>query len=177
MGANKVRIYDFHVYSVRERSPRSYAGIRTPCLQRAAERKLNDRAAAPAAALPERKGEMMKLKWTMNGVTFNRSNYRPVIARFDNTTCWLSLAACTTTSGFRAAVRELAAAYGAKTVELKYFYDDDDNQTETNVVDFMKLYSEELDKSYFIFRNELKVPSGTPRKFINYTEGEIFTTA
>ena len=67
-------------------------------------------------------------------------------------------------------------AYGAKTVELKYFYDDD-NQTETNVVDFMKLYSEELDKSYFIFRNELKVPSGTPRKFINYTEGEIFTTA
>ena len=120
---------------------------------------------------------MMKLKWTMNGVTFNRSNYRPVIARFDNTTCWLSLAACTTTSGFRAAVRELATAYGAKTVELKYFYDDDDNQTETNVVDFMKLYSEELDRSYFIFRNELKVPSGTPRKFINYTEGQIFTTA
>ncbi len=67
----------------------------------------------------------MKLKWTMNGVTFNRSNYRPVIARFDNTTCWLSLAACTTTIGFRAAVRELATAYGAKTVELKYFYDDD----------------------------------------------------
>ena len=43
--------------------------------------------------------------------------------------------------------------------------------------EFMKLYSEELDKSYFIFRNELKVPSGTPRKFINYTEGQIFTTA
>lgn len=54
---------------------------------------------------------------------------------------------------------------------------DDDNRTETNVVDFMKLYSEELDKSYFIFRNELKVPSGTPRKFINYTENQIFTTA
>lgn len=101
----------------------------------------------------------------------------PCDCPFDNTTCWLSLAACTTTSGFRAAVRELATAYGAKTVELKYFYDDDDNQTETNVVDFMKLYSEELDKSYFIFRNELKVPSGTPRKFINYTESEIFTTA
>jgi len=75
------------------------------------------------------------------------------------------------------AVRELAAAYGAKTVELKYFYDDDDNRTETNVVDFMKLYSEELDRSYFIFRNELNVPSCTPRKFINYTESEIFTTA
>ena len=98
----------------------------------------------------------MKLKWIMNGVTFNRSNYRPVIARFDNTTCWLSLAACTTTSGFRAAVRELATAYGAKTVELKYFYDDD-NQTETNVVDFMDMYSEELDKRYYIFRFLLKV--------------------
>ena len=77
---------------------------------------------------------------------------------------------------FTVFVQEVTA-YGAKTVELKYFYDDDDNQTETNVVDFMKLYSEELDKSYFIFRNELKVPSGTPRKFINYTEGQIFTTA
>ena len=119
----------------------------------------------------------MKLKWTMNGVTFNRSNYRPVIARFDNTKCWLSLAACTTTSSFRASVRELATAYGAKTVELKYFYDENDNQTETNVVDFMKLYSEELNKCYYIFRNELKVPSGTRRQFINYTENQIFTNA
>ncbi len=118
----------------------------------------------------------MKLKWTMNGVTFNRSNYRSVIARFDNTTCWLSLAASTTTCGFRASIRELATTYGAKTVELKYFYDDDDNQTETNVVDFIKLYSEELDKSYYIFRNELKVPSGTPRRFVNYSEKQIFTT-
>lgn len=24
---------------------------------------------------------MMKLKWTMNGVTFNRSNYRPVMTQ------------------------------------------------------------------------------------------------
>ncbi len=119
----------------------------------------------------------MKLKWTMNGVTFNRSNYRPVIARFDNTRCWLSLAACTTTSGFRAAVRELATEYGAKTVELKYFYDDDNNQTETNVVDFMKLYSEKLDKCYYIFRNELKVPPGTPRQFREYEESQIFTTS
>lgn len=113
----------------------------------------------------------------MNGVTFNRSNYRPVIARFDNTRCWLSLAACTTTSGFRAAVRELATEYGAKTVELKYFYDDDNNQTETNVVDFMKLYSEKLDKCYYIFRNELKVPPGTPRQFREYEESQIFTTS
>lgn len=119
----------------------------------------------------------MKLKWTINGITFNRNNYRPVLARFDNTKCWLSLDTCTTTSGFRASIRELANAYDAKTVELKYFYDDNDNQTETNVVDFMKLYSEELDKYYYIFRNELRVPSGTRRQFINYTENQIFTNA
>ncbi len=116
----------------------------------------------------------MKLKWTMNGVTFNRGNYRPLIARFDNSKCWLSLAACTTTSGFRSEIQQLANEYGAKTVELKYFYDDNDQQTETAVVDFMKLYSEELDKCYYIFRNELKVPSGTPRQFINYSPEEIF---
>ena len=32
----------------------------------------------------KRKGELMKLKRTINGVTFNRSNYRPVITRFYN---------------------------------------------------------------------------------------------
>lgn len=116
----------------------------------------------------------MKMKWNTNGVTFNRGNYRPLIAHFDNSKCWLALAACTTTSGFRAEIRRLANEYGAKTVELKYFYDDNDNQTETNVVDFMDMYSEELDKRYYIFRNELKVPSGTPRKFIKYSPEEIF---
>lgn len=118
----------------------------------------------------------MKMKWNTNGVTFNRGNYRPLIAHFDNSKCWLSLAACTTTSGFRAEIRRLANEYGAKTVELKYFYDDNDNQTETNVVDFMDIYSEELDKRYYIFRSELKVPSGAPRKFIMYSPDEIFDT-
>ena len=32
----------------------------------------------------KRKGELMKLKRTINGVTFNRSNYRSVITRFYN---------------------------------------------------------------------------------------------
>lgn len=107
----------------------------------------------PCWVMQEESEEKMKFKWINNGVTFNCDNYRPVIACFDNTKCWLSLAACTTTSGFRASVRELASAYGAKTIELKYFYDDSDNQTETNVVDFMKLYSEESDKCHYIFRN------------------------
>lgn len=110
----------------------------------------------------------MKIKWTMNDVTFNRSNYRPLIARFDNSKCWLSLAACTTTSGFRSEIRQLATEYGAKTVELKYMYDEEDRQTETAVVDFLKL------DSGYIFRNELNVPSGTRRQFVKYSPEEIF---
>lgn len=114
---------------------------------------------------------MKKLKWTMNGVTFERSNYRPVIARFDNSRCWFSLAACccgTTTSSFRSEIRRLANEYGASSVELKYFYDDNDTQTETNVVDFLYL------SSGYIFRNELNVPDGSRREFISYEPEALF---
>lgn len=117
---------------------------------------------------------MKRLKWTMNGVTFQRSNYRPLIARFDNSKCWLAVPAITTTSGFRSLIRQLAADFGASTVELKYFYDEEDRQTETEVVCFDRRYSEEKDQSYYVFRNELRVPPGTPRKFIEYTPEDIF---
>lgn len=113
---------------------------------------------------------MKKLKWTMNDVTFERSNYRPVIARFDNSRCWLNLAATTTTSGFRSEIRRLATEYGANSVELKYFYDDNDNQTEKNVVDFLYLYDGSC-----VFRNEIDVPGGCRREFIIYEPSYIFT--
>ena len=111
---------------------------------------------------------MKKLKWTLNDISFNRSNYRPVIARFDNSTHWLGIPSMTTTSSARAMFRELANAYGATSVELKYFYDDMDQQTETDVVDFLKL------SAGYKFRNELQVPAGTRRKFVEYEEKEIF---
>ena len=62
---------------------------------------------------------MKKLKWTLNDISFNRSNYRPVIARFDNSKHWLGIPSMTTTSSARAMFRELANAYGATSVELK----------------------------------------------------------
>jgi hypothetical protein len=108
------------------------------------------------------------IKWKMNDVTFNRGNYRPLIAHFDNSKCWLALAAMTTTTGFRSEIRQLASEYGAKIIELKYMYDEEDRQTETEVIDFLK-----LDTGY-IFRNELKVPAGTRRQFIKYSPDEIF---
>ena len=108
------------------------------------------------------------MKWNINDVTFNRSNYRPVIARFNNSKCWLTVGAMTTTSSARSSIRHLAQAYGASTIELKYFYDEDDNQTEQNVVDFLKLFD------CYIFRNELVVPAGTQRQFKEYTPDQIF---
>lgn len=111
---------------------------------------------------------MKKLKWTLNDISFNCSNYRPVIARFDNSKHWLGIPSMTTTSSARAMFRELANAYGATSVELKYFYDDMDQQTETDVVDFLKL------SAGYKFRNELQVPAGTRRKFVEYEEKEIF---
>ena len=124
-----------------------------------------------AALLPPRKNgdNMKKIKWTLNDVSFNRSNYRPVIARFNNSKHWLGIPAMTTTSSARAMFRELASAYGATSVELKYFYNDMDQQTETDVVDFLKL------STGYKFRNELQVPAGTRRQFVEYPEKEIFT--
>lgn len=111
---------------------------------------------------------MKKIKWTLNDISFNRGNYRPVIARFNNSKCWLGIPAMTTTSSARAMFRELAIAYGATAVELKYFYDDMDQQTETDVVDFLKL------STGYKFRNELQVPAGTRRQFKEYTADQIF---
>lgn len=111
---------------------------------------------------------MSKISWKVNDVSFNRGNYRPVIARFNNSKCWLGIPAMTTTSSARTMFRQLAITYGATTVELKYFYDDADNQTETDVVDFLKL------STGYVFRNELQVPAGTRRKFIKYSPNQIF---
>lgn len=112
---------------------------------------------------------MGRIKWITNGVSFRRGNYEPLIARFDNTRCWLSYNACTTASGFRAVIRKLADEYGAKMVEIKYLYDEDDNVTEDDIKGFLDL------PGRFVFRNELKVPSGTERKFIDYNLADIFT--
>lgn len=111
---------------------------------------------------------MKKIKWTLNNISFNRCNYRPVIAHFNNSIHWFRIPAMTTTSSARAIFRELANTYGATSVELKYFYDDVDQPTETDVVDFLKL------SAGYKFRNELQVPDGTRRQFVEYLEKEVF---
>lgn len=73
-----------------------------------------------------------------------------------------------TTQSFRYDIHGLANVYGAKVVELKYFYDENGNQTETNVVDFLH-----FDGKY-TFRNELRVPEGCRREFVYYQPEQLF---
>ena len=63
--------------------------------------------------------------------------------------------------------------YGVQSREngLKYFYDDNDNQTEKNVVDFLFLYDGNC-----IFRNELELPDDCRRQFITYDPEQLFTS-
>lgn len=108
------------------------------------------------------------MKWNTNDVNFNRGNYRPVIAKFDNSKCWLRIPAMTTTSSARSTFRKLGEYYNSEFVEVKYFYNDNDERTESNVVDFLNICSR------YIFRNELDVESGCQRQFKKYEESDIF---
>lgn len=108
------------------------------------------------------------MKWIRNDVTFERGNHREAIARFDNSRCWFRADACMTTQSFRYDIHGLANVYGAKVVELKYFYDENGDQTETNVVDFLH-----FDGKY-TFRSELRVPEGCRREFVYYQPEQLF---
>lgn len=76
-----------------------------------------------------------------------------------------------TTQAFKASIRKLAQAYGVKSVTIKPFYDDNDIQTETQLVDYVNL------SSGYKFRNELAVKEGERRQFKYYEESEIFFPA
>lgn len=115
---------------------------------------------------------MMNLKWIFSDdVSLRRGNYRPLIAKYDNSKCWLSIPAFTTTYNAKRLFRELGQMYSSSQVEVKYLYDDEDRQTETNVVEFLK-----MPDGTFIFRNELNVPGETKRQYEKYDESKIFTS-
>lgn len=113
----------------------------------------------------------MAIKWNCKDVNFSRGNYTPLVAKFNNSRVWLNVPVIMTTQAFRSSIRRLAQAYGAKTVTVKPFYDDNDIQTETQVVDFISL------SNGYKFRNELAVKEGERRQFKLYEESEIFFPA
>lgn len=113
-----------------------------------------------------------RIKWTTNGVSFARGNHTPLIAKFDNSRVWLALRACCTAATFKAEIRRLAQDFGAKEIEIKPEYTEDENGrdhlTEKNLIGF--LYIDEK----AVFSIDLPVPEGARRKIKHYKPEEIF---
>lgn len=114
---------------------------------------------------------MKRLKWKIaEGIQFSWGNYMRLIAKFDNSRKWLENGANCTVQDFRSDVRRLAQVYGAKEVELKPLFDEDDNATEKreNVVQFLKLSS-----GYF-FRIPLPRRDGELIEYREFSDDEVF---
>lgn len=113
-----------------------------------------------------------RIKWTTNGVSFARGNYTPLIAKLDNSRVWLELRAWCTAHTFREEIRRLAQDFGAKEVEIKPEFTEDENGqdhlTEKNVIGFH--YIDE--KASFAI--DLPVPEGARRKIKFYKPEDIF---
>lgn len=115
---------------------------------------------------------MKRLRWKISGeVKFSRGNYMRLIAKFDNSRKWIENGAICTVQDFRSDVRKLAQVYGAKEVELKPLFDEDDKATEKreNVVQFLQLSS-----GYF-FRIPLLRRDGEPIEYREFSEDEVFS--
>ena len=116
-----------------------------------------------------------KIQWHFNDIiTFDRDNWKPLIAKFDCSKKWLAIPAQCTTKSFRADIQKLAQKYGAKEITLQYMYFDDAGEKpsinlQKDLVGFI-----EHDNGSYEFIRELKVPDGTRRKFINFSEDEVF---
>lgn len=110
------------------------------------------------------------MKWIKNEVSFQRGNYRPIIAKFDNSVCWFASSAIMSARCFKAEIKRIADEYGASVIEMKYEYDEDYNKVEANVVDFYR------NDEGFVFRTETEVPEGENRQFIKYSPESLFVS-
>ena len=112
---------------------------------------------------------MSRIRWITNDVSFNRGNWEILIAKFDNSRKWLMPSALCTAANFKAEIRQLAQDFGAKVVEVKKLYENENPvEKRQDVVDFLKL------SSGYIFRIEKRVPDGAKREFTEFTPDEIF---
>lgn len=112
------------------------------------------------------------MKWIIGeGVDFRRGNHTPLVVKFDNSRGWLVPCYSCTTSTARSSFRELGKYYGAKSVEVRTMYDENDrlNFDENGACG----YFEDSEEGYK-FRIEHKVPEGAKRKFTYFSEDEIF---
>ena len=85
------------------------------------------------------------MKWNIKNVSSARGNTKSCIAKFDNCRVWIGSYAIMYVQNFKRVVREIGKLYGAKAVEVKYLYDEEEMVTEPkeNIVLFLDYYSTE----------------------------------
>lgn len=111
------------------------------------------------------------MKWKKNNVVSRRGNFRPILAKFDNSRYWLAIGANCSVATAINQFRHLGRIFCSKSVEIKYWYDDEGRPSEEddNIVDVvMSSWSDNA------FRRELPVSEGQKRQFQYFKEEEVF---
>ncbi|MBR1951864.1 MAG: hypothetical protein IKA32_04770 [Lentisphaeria bacterium] len=105
------------------------------------------------------------MKWNKNNVTTERRNWQIVIAKFDTSDYWFATAYTGWTGSQIETFRRAGKLLNAKTVEIKYNFDDNDIPTEPeeNIITILEKYD-----GTTVFRQELDVPEGAKREFKYY---------
>ena len=81
------------------------------------------------------------MKWIVqDGIKFERGNKEVLIARFNEDGAWFTLRAQATQQTQKSEFKRLGETLGAKSCEVKKYYDDNDIETETEVIVFMSMY-------------------------------------
>ena len=78
--------------------------------------------------------------WNDNGISYQWGFRDVLIARFDSVGRWYCNIPIMTQQSMKACFKELGEFLGAQSVEVKYLYDENDNATVSETIDFMKLY-------------------------------------
>lgn len=80
------------------------------------------------------------MKWNNNGIAYRRGCYEPLIAQFDGKGHWYCNTALMTQQTMKSFFKELGEHLGAERIEVKPLWDENDNPTVTETMDFMKKY-------------------------------------
>lgn len=76
------------------------------------------------------------MKWNNNDVKYERGNYEYLIAQYNKSGFWVCLRSNATQQSQKNYFRDLGKVLNAKEIEVKKLYDDNDVQTETDVILF-----------------------------------------
>ena len=105
------------------------------------------------------------MKWNKNNVTTERGNHSVVIAKFNTSDYWFETDFCGHTETQIDVFRRVAKRFNATSVEIKYWFDENDNpaEPEKNIITVVEFYDGRMK-----FRQEVDVPEGEKRKFKYY---------